>query len=122
MQNFMPQELEVWYLIPAIRRELAKILTKEYDMSQKKVAGLFGITESAVSQYIKSKRGNELKFSKVERDKIRKTAEKIIKDNENTRKLMFDLSVELRGTQSLCELHKKQDPSIKGDCKICMKD
>ena len=66
----MPQEVELWYLIPALRREIAKILVKDYDLSQVEIAKILKITESAVSQYLKEKRGNELKFTEKEIRKL----------------------------------------------------
>ena len=60
----LPQEIEVWYIIPAIRRELTKILIKQYNLKQKKVAMLLGISEAAISQYLSNKRGQEIKFPK----------------------------------------------------------
>ena len=121
MAKFMPQELEVWYLIPAIRKELAKIFVKEYKLSQKQVSKILDVTESAVSQYLKSKRANELKFSRKELDKVKKAAGKIIKDEKNVSKYIFELTMKLRGTDSLCKLHKKQDKNLSVNCKICMK-
>ena len=32
----LPQEIEVWYVIPAIRKELSKQLTQNYKMSYEK--------------------------------------------------------------------------------------
>jgi len=55
-----PQEVEVWYVIPAIKRELSKSMMKDNGLSQKNVATLLGVTEAAVSQYINSKRANEV--------------------------------------------------------------
>ena len=51
-----PCEVIVWYVIPTIRAELAKELVK-MGMSQKDISERLGITQSAVSQYIKDKRG-----------------------------------------------------------------
>ena len=81
--KLMPQELEVWYLLPALRKELARIFIKDYNLSQKKISQLFGITESAISQYQKLKRANELKFSRTEKEEIKKTASKILKDEKD---------------------------------------
>ena len=30
MKTLLPQEIEMWYLIPALRRELTKIMVKDY--------------------------------------------------------------------------------------------
>ena len=118
--KLLPQELEVWYLIPAIRRELTKFFIKKYELTQKQVSEILGLTESAVSQYLKSKRGNELTFNDKELDIINKYADKIIKDKKSIGKHLFSLSIKLRGTSSLCKLHKEQDSSVEKDCKICM--
>ena len=118
--KLMPQEIEVWYLIPAIRRELARCFTQDYKMNQKEASDVLGITESAISQYLKDKRGGELKFNKSEIGKIKKVAGNIVNDKINAGKHLFELSLELRGTDSLCELHKKHDPSVERDCKLCM--
>ncbi len=115
----MPQELEVWYLIPAIRRELTKIFISDFKLSQKQISEILGITESAVSQYLSSKRGGELKFSKKEIEKIRKFTKKIILDKRHSKEYFFKLCLDLRGTKSLCELHKKQDKNIKKNCDLC---
>ena len=53
--KLMPQEIEVRYILPALRKELAIELSK--DMKQKEVANILNITQSALSQYHKEKRG-----------------------------------------------------------------
>ena len=77
MQSQMPQEIEVWYVIPAIRRELAKAMINT-GLTQKEIAKIMGITEAAVSQYIHSKRAKEIAFSKKVLEEIKISAEKII--------------------------------------------
>lgn len=116
----MPQEIEVWYLIPSLRRELAKIIIDDFNLTQKQTAEILGITESAISQYIKEKRAHELKFNGKEMAEIRKTAKKIITDKENCNKYLYKLTMQLRGTNAICALHKKQDKSLSENCHICM--
>lgn len=115
----MPQEIEVWYLIPALRRELTKIFIEKYGMNQKQVSDLLRVTESAVSQYIKSKRGQELQFSKEELAQIKKTAALIQGEQEKTLEHLYRLCIQLRGCHSLCELHKKHDSNLPDDCNLC---
>ena len=117
--KLMPQEVEVWYLIPALRRELSKIFILDFKLSQKQISEVLGITESAVSQYLSSKRGDELKFSKKEIDKIKKFAKKIMADKKHSKEHFYKLCLDLRGTKSLCELHKKQDKNIPKNCELC---
>lgn len=71
-----PQEIEVWYVIPAIRRELAKAMLDE-GMLQKDIAEVLGITSPAVSQYIHNKRAKSIELDekiKIEIGKIAKKA------------------------------------------------
>ena len=117
----MPQEIEVWYLIPALRRELAKILISDYGLNQKKVAEMFGITNAAISQYLNFKRGNEMKFSKVEIEKIKKTAGEIAKGNDDVMKNIYNLSVSLRKSKAICSIHMSHDKSVPKECDICFK-
>ena len=114
----MPQEIEVWYLIPALRKELAKILISDFDMSQRKVSQALGITESAVSQYLKSKRGSEMKFAKDEMNEIKEAAKKIV-EKGNANEELYKLCIVFRGSENLCNFHKKQDCSIAKNCDLC---
>ena len=120
MTTVMPQEIEVWYLIPALRREIASILIKDHKLKQKEVAAILGITEAAVSQYVKSKRAQELKFSAKEIEHIKKATQDIINDKSHVMKYMYDLCTAFRGSHSVCELHRKYDKSIGKECKVCL--
>jgi len=53
----IPCELIVWYVLPSIRRELARELVEKHRMTQAEVARRFGVTDAAISQYLKAKRG-----------------------------------------------------------------
>ena len=118
----LPQEIEVWYLIPALRRELAKIFISDYGMSQKQVSQVLYLTESAVSQYLKSKRAKELEFSSQEIEEIKKTAIEILSNKTDINENLYKLSVKFKGCNSLCDFHKKQDNSISKDCDLCLTD
>lgn len=117
--KLLPQEIEVWYLIPAIRRELTETLIFDFGMSQKKISEILGLTESAVSQYLKSKRGNEIKFSEKEKEIIKSSAANIV-EGENADEELYRLSVRLRACESLCNFHKRNDKGIRKDCDLCV--
>jgi len=119
MVKLMPQEVEVWYLVPALRRELAKILIDKYGLTQKDVAKVFGLTPAAISQYLNSKRGGDIKFSRVEIEKIEKVAEKISKNSEGATKYLYDLCVLLRKSDIVCRIHREHDKTISKNCEIC---
>ena len=121
MARVMPQEIEVWYLIPALRKELAGILIRDYSLTQKKAAEILGISDAAISQYLSSKRGSEIKFSKEEIEKIKKTAKEMVKDKKDMMKKIYTLSVSLRKSKAICSIHKNQDNSVEKNCDICFK-
>lgn len=75
----MPCEIIMWDIVPVIRRELAYVLVNDYNLSQKKVAKILGISEAAVSQYMKKKRGKKARLDKEDMEKIREIAEHIVK-------------------------------------------
>jgi hypothetical protein len=120
MKKVMPQEIEVWYLIPAIRRELARIFIKEYGISQKESANILGVTEAAISQYLSYKRAKELSFSKEELKRIKNVAKKIIKNKDKAMDLIYELCVSFRKAGIICKLHRRHDKEVSKECKICM--
>ena len=122
MKKVMPQELEVWYLIPALRRELAKIFIKEYGLKQKKVAECLGITEAAISQYLNSKRGKEIKFSDKAMKDIKASAKEIMENKKDIIDKVYELCVSMRKSKALCEFHRLRDRKIPKNCDICTKD
>ena len=89
----MPQEIEVWYILPAIRKELAKTMLAK-GMKQKEIASALNIAKSAVSQYIKEKRAKGIEFDSEMKAEISKSADTIIND---IRQLMPEM-------KRLCEL------------------
>ena len=71
-----PQEIEVFYIMPAIRRELT-IAMKELGYTQKKIAQLLGVTEPAISQYLSKKRAVNIEFSEELKEKVKEAAKNI---------------------------------------------
>ena len=117
----MQPEIEVWYLLPALRRELTNIFIKEYGLSQKDVADILGVTEASISHYLSYKRAAEINFSKKDKEKIRGYAERILKDKKNFMKYFYELSSFLKKPEIICRIHKSKDKSISKSCKVCFK-
>ncbi len=92
----MPQEIEVWYLIPALRKELTKTLMQDHKLNQKQVAEIMSLTEPAISQYLNSKRGSEINFTNQEKQEIKKAANNLVKNNENLVKTLYKLCIQFR--------------------------
>ena len=108
-----PQEVEVFYIIPAIRSHLAKAM-KENGMPQKRIAEILNIRESTVSQYIHLKRA-QLSFSAEVDEKIKECITKI-KDKHDVIRETQGLLKMIRTTNVLCQIHKKLDGSVPQAC------
>ncbi len=119
MRGQMPQEIEVWYVIPALRREIAKSMIEDYNMAQKQVAGCLNLTEAAVSQYLSSKRAKEIIFSSAVLKEIKKSAKKIMEDKKLLVHEMMRLCGLAEVKRIMCGMHKKQDAKLPKKCGIC---
>ena len=119
MAQLLPQEMEVRYLLPALRKELTDIFLDTHKLKQREVAQLLGLTEAAISQYRRKVRGHDLHFNEVEIAIIKEYAQKIIDDKKEATHLLYKLSVALKGYPSLCALHKKIDPELPHNCDWC---
>ncbi len=100
-----PCETAVWHILPAIRSEVAKELTK-CGLSQKEISERLGITQPAVSQYMTSKRGSNIAMSDDVMTLIRSLAQDVVDEND------IDLNVRI------CEIctHIKGDGSCVLSC------
>tara|TARA_Y100000310_G_C20595380_1_gene770237 strand:+ start:750 stop:1106 length:357 start_codon:yes stop_codon:yes gene_type:complete len=115
--KLMPQEIEVWYIIPSIRRELAKAL-KGKGLPQKEIALTLGITEPAVSQYLHDKRASGIEFDEKLLKLVNKSAEILIQDPKRTVNEIQLILGNIRNSKLMCEVHRKYDSEL-GDCEVC---
>lgn len=114
----MPQELEVWYIIPAIRREFAKAMVKQ-GLTQKEVAKKLGVTEAAVSQYIKSKRGKEITLTKKVKDSIEESARKVVNNKSSLLNELNKITTLIKKELILCKICHKH-LVVEDTCKVCL--
>lgn len=76
-----PCEIIVWSVVPIIRKEFAKKLIENHDLTQRAVANKLGITEAAVSRYVSGKRGAlEITDDEI-LEEIKESAKRIVKEN-----------------------------------------
>ena len=113
-----PQEIEVLYIIPAIRRELAKALIK-VNLSQKAVAQILGITPAAISQYISEKRAKEVKFNEAFQKLIEESAKKIAQNHFLVIQEINELCQNFRKSDLICQVHKQLDTFDNKICDYC---
>lgn len=115
-----PQEIEVWYIMPAIRKELCNILLDKHNFNQKEIAKLLNITEAAVSQYKKEKRGQHVKLPESVLSELNISARKIVDDESTVFRETQNILNHIRNTSTICDIHKIIDESVESDCKECI--
>ncbi len=113
----MPQEIEVWYIIPGIRAEFAKSLSSK-GLPQKQIAKMLGITEPAVCQYLKNKRASTLKFSHDIIEDINRSSDHL-KNNSDFIKETQKICGKLMDSGFICKVHKEYNKDLPKDCNIC---
>ena len=113
-----PQEVEVWYVIPAIRREMAAGM-RSRGLKNMEIAKLLGVSDAAVSQYSKSKRGCAVVFPDEVKKRIGLAAERIMRKPscliEETQ-AVCDL---VREKGVLCKVHRRLCKDLE-ECSICI--
>ena len=120
MKYSLPQEIEVWYIIPALRRELAKAMLS-LGLKQNQIAVKLGLRESAISQYLNSKRGQSIKFNALIQQEISKSAQKIANNSTCVMKEIQDLCKTIKKSKFLCQVHKKYS-NINYCCGTCAEE
>jgi predicted transcriptional regulator len=112
----LPQEIEVWYIIPKIRKELAGIFVKEYGLSYEKAGDILGISKAAVSQYLSNKRANKIKLSKETEKEIKISAKNIIEKKTNGMIEIERIIQFMKKSKCACDVCKQYN---KGVLKYC---
>ncbi|MBS3168688.1 helix-turn-helix domain-containing protein [Candidatus Woesearchaeota archaeon] len=110
------QEIEVWYIIPAIRKEIALSMINN-GLRQSEIAKKLGVTRSAINQYFKNKRGKDVDLGPKIRDNINRFAENIENPKESVRVIQELLNIS-REERIACQLHKNMDKEFEG-CNVC---
>ena len=108
----LPQEIEVWYIIPAVRREFARVLVEKHDLTLEKAGGIIGVTKAAVSQYLKNKRASSFKLPPQVKKEIEKSAELLIKNDKLAVHEILRILAIIKKTKCSCSLCKKYNHEI----------
>ena len=116
MVYLLPQEIEVWYVIPSLRKELSKILTKKYGMTFEKAGNSLGVSKAAVSQYLSKKRGKQIKFSKATLKELQVSAKNIHDNPEKGFHEIFRLLKVSRANGDSCKVCEKFNKGAMHSC------
>ena len=99
-----PQEIEVFYILPALRKYLAKYL-KERGLKQKDIAELLQIESATVSQYVSEKRANKINFDEQVLLEIKQATAQLTDKVSMMREMQRLLQI-VRKTNTLCKIHR----------------
>lgn len=143
----MPQEVEVWYVLPAIRREIARIMKtksvtrigedgkkKDHRITQKEIAQMLGVTEPAITQYLLKKKGKRSRGDQVDipqkfLPELDKSADAMINTFEKrmssddmfesmTREVNRIIKI-MRDDGAMCDIHRQFSAHVKDGCSAC---
>ncbi|MEM4397163.1 MAG: hypothetical protein QW757_00900 [Candidatus Woesearchaeota archaeon] len=111
-----PQEIQVWFVLPALRKKYALYL-KNKGFKQKEIAKLMQVTEAAISQYLKNKRANIDLPNKID-EEIKISIKKIL-DKKSTFKVELQKNLKkINKEKIICDICKEHTDADK-NCNIC---
>ncbi|HLC75263.1 MAG TPA: transcriptional regulator [Candidatus Nanoarchaeia archaeon] len=111
-----PQEIEVWYILPAIRKAFALELIKA-GRPQKYIAQLMGITEAAISQYKSDKRAHIELTDEIHG--LIKSSIAAITTPEQMFAEMMKIDRQIKDSGLFCKIHRSKSPTPDGCEKMC---
>jgi len=115
--HYLPQEIEAWYIIPAIRREISQCLIKDFGTSYEKVGKILGISKAAISQYTKGKRAAKIKLPKEIGTKIMSACKLLIKEKGHAVKEIDKILDHIKSRSLPCSVCGILKEGVLEDCK-----
>ena len=112
----LSQEVEVWYIIPALRKELSRLLTEKYGLSFEKAGNILGISKAAISQYLSNKRANKIKLSSAVKKEVVQSAKIMYENPSSAVAEMQRLLKLMKESRSSCEVCKKYNKDVLKYC------
>ena len=112
----LPQEIEVWYIIPAIRKEFSRVLTQKHKLTFEKAGAILGISKAAISQYLGNKRAGKIKLPGEIKKEITKSAAILMKDNKRAVKEIMRILKLMKSKGCSCGVCKKFNYGILTQC------
>jgi len=117
-------EVVVTSVLPAIRSIITRELLNTYKLTQREAAALLGLTQPAISQYIRESRGIKVKILE-KRPEIMKMIDDLTRDivhekirPRNLQMKFCKICKSVRDSRIICHLHEEMYPSI-APCSEC---
>lgn len=121
----LPAEIESKTLIPALRAILARKLSENHKIREDEISKMLGVTQAAVSNYIRGVRGDKRLIDKLlAEDRISvmltELSDKLASDmayTPSSLSMFLGMCDYVRSSLLICEIHHKLESNI--DEKIC---
>jgi hypothetical protein len=124
----LPAEIESKTLIPALRAILAKKLAEEHKIREDEISKMLGVTQAAISNYIRGTRGDPKLIQKLVADEqvaqmIKELSERLASDMAYTPSSLakfISLCNYIKSSLLICEIHHNLESNIdEAICKEC---
>ena len=124
----LPAEIESKTLIPALRAILAKKLADEHQIREDEISKMLGVTQAAISNYIRGTRGDPKLIQKLMDDKqvsqlINELSDILSSDMAYTPSSLakfISLCNYIKSSLLICEIHHNLESNIdEAICKEC---
>ena len=124
----LPAEIESKSLIPALRAILAKDLANNYNIREDEISKMLGVTQAAVSNYIRGTRGDPKLIEKLLEDKQVADMLDDISDSLSSDKAYTPSSLSkfiglcnyIKSSLLICDIHHNLETNIDDEiCKEC---
>ena len=124
----LPAEIESKTLIPALRAILAKKLAQEHDIREDEISKMLGVTQAAISNYIRGTRGDPSLIAKLLQEKqvsvlINELCDHLSSDLAYTPSSLskfIGLCNYIKSSLLICEIHHNLESNIDEQvCKEC---
>jgi len=124
----IPSEIETKTLIPALRAILAKKLIEEHKIREEEVSKLLGVTQAAISNYVRGTRGDPVLINKLL--SVKEVSDMINDISSNLASKMaytpaslskfIGLCNYIKSSLLICDIHHKLESNIdEAVCKEC---
>ena len=124
----LPAEIESKSLIPALRAILAKTLAEKYHVREEVISKMLGVTQAAISNYIRGTRGDPELIKKLLAEKqvsemLNDISDNLASDNAYTPSSLskfIGLCNYIQSSLLICDIHHNLESDIdEAICKEC---
>ena len=119
----LPSEIESKSLIPALRAIIAKKLADEHKIREDQISKMLGVTQAAISNYIRGTRGDPELIKKQVSDIVTEISNNLASDKSYTPSTLakfIGLCNYIKSSLLICDIHHNLEADIdEAICKEC---